>query len=153
MPDIKKPMDIPELNLRPPITEKVRLSEDMQQTLALLCAMGDAKRILLRASESGALRTITPRIKDICEVTSTGAGSHVSGDDIPCSEVMIMGHPDNDVKVWARPYTKPTVTDSVVSNAWPIAADGVVGFVVTNLKQLHFYFVGVTDKVIIAYAE
>lgn len=153
MPDINNPMGVPELNLQPPITSKVRLSEDMQQTLALSCAMGDSKRIMLRASESGALRTITPRIKDICGVTSTGAESHVQGKNISCSEVMIMGHPDNDVKVWVRPFAQYKLTAPNENIAWPVSADGVIGFVVTNISQLWFYFEGATDKVIIAYAE
>lgn len=153
MPDINKPMDVPELNLQPPITGKVKLSEDMQQTLALLCALGDSQRLMLRASESGALRTVAPRIKDICGVTSTGAESHVRGSNKRCSEVMITGHPDNDVKVWVRPYAQYKIAAPNANIAWPIAANAVVGFVVSNLNQLYFYFEGATDKVIVAYAE
>lgn len=152
MPDVNKPMAVPELYLRPPIDGKVRLSEDMQQTLALLAGYGDNARKLLKASESGILYTTNPRIKDVCDVESDGVGSHVQGLNIPCNEIMIMGHPDNDTKVWVRPYSKPIVTESVVSNAWPIAANSVVGFTVSNLNQLWFYFVGETDKVIVAYS-
>ncbi|GAH58832.1 unnamed protein product [marine sediment metagenome] len=72
MPDINKPMDIPELNLQPPISGKVRLSEDMQQTLALLCTYVNNKRVTLKASESGVLLVGEPVIKDIVILTTDG---------------------------------------------------------------------------------
>jgi len=153
MPDINKPMDVPELNLQPPITGKVKLSEAMQQTLALLCALGDSQRIMLRASERGALRTVSPVIKDLWGTTSAGATTHQRGVNLPCSEVMIMGHPDNDTLIWVRPYKQYVPSGDGANFAWPIAANDIVGFVVSNINQLYFYFVGATDKVIVAYAE
>ncbi|GAI87245.1 unnamed protein product, partial [marine sediment metagenome] len=72
MPDINKPMDIPELNLQPPIIGKVKLLADMQQTLALLCGYANNKRVMLKASESGALLTYEPAIKDILILTTDG---------------------------------------------------------------------------------
>ncbi|GAI78553.1 unnamed protein product, partial [marine sediment metagenome] len=63
MPDINKPMHVPELNLQPPITGKVRLSDDMQQTLALLTTYVNNKRILLPTSQSGVLFVSEPAIK------------------------------------------------------------------------------------------
>lgn len=153
MPDINKPMDVPELNLQPPITGKVRLSEDMQQTLALLCAYVNNKRVTLRASESGILQSVTPRIKSIWGATSSGLASTKQGDNIPCNEVMILGDPANDTIIWVRPHSVYIPEGDGANIAWPIAANGVVGFVVSNLNQLWFYFVGATDKVIVAYTE
>jgi len=151
MHDINKPMGLPELNLQPPITGKVRLSEDMQQTLALLCAQGGSQRTLLRASESGVLQTINPRIKDLWGATSTGAASTKQGSDIKCNEVMILGHPDNDTTIWVRPYSVYVPLGDNANIAWPVIANGVVSFTVSNLNQIWFYFVGATDKVIVAY--
>lgn len=150
MPDVNKPMDIPELNLQPPITGKIRLSEDMQQTLALLCAMGSSKRIALQASESGILLVGEPVIKDI--VILTGAIpeeeelSIAQGSDIPCSMAMVMAHPDNTDKVWVRPYTKPDNT-----HKWPLQTWDVIKFAVDNLNRLHFLFDTDDEKVIISY--
>lgn len=152
MPDITKPMDVPELRLRPPIEGKVRLSEDMQQTLALLAGYGDNARKLLKASESGILYTVTPRIKDIWGATSSGAGSTKQGNNIPCNEVMILGHPDNDTLIVVRPYSVYIPSGDGANIGWPVSANGVVGFTVSNLNQLWFYFVGATDKVIVAYS-
>lgn len=153
MPEINKPMDIPELNLQPPITGKVKLSDEMQQTLALLCTLVDSKRVLLKASESGVLQTVTPRIKNIWGATSTGAASTKRGDNIPCNEVMILGHPDNDTTIWVRPYGVYVPSGNGANIAWPIKANSVVNFVVSNLNQIWFYFVGATDKIIVAFTE
>lgn len=152
MPDVNKPMDIPELNLQPPITGKIRLSEDMQQTLALLCAMGSSKRIALQASESGILLVGEPVIKDIVILTGhTPVGeepSVVQGSDIPCSMVMVMAHPDNTDKTWVRPYVAPTET-----HGWPLDAKAVVSFAVDNVNRLFFEFDTDAEKVIIAYTR
>lgn len=153
MPKIHSPMRVPELELQPPITDAVKLSEDMQQTLALLCAYADNKRVTLKASESGVLQTVTPRIKNIWGATSTGASSTKQGDNIPCNEVMILGHPDNDVKIWVRPYGVYVPSGDDANIGWPVSANGVVGFVVSNLNHLWFYFVGATDKIIVGYTE
>lgn len=146
--DINKPMDIPELNLQPPITGKLRLSEDMQQTLALLCAMGSSKRIVLKASESGLLLIGEPVIKDIVHVTGSGSPSVAQGADIACSMAMIMAHPDNTDKAWVRPYAACDAT-----HKWPLQKWDIVKFAVDNLNRLYFLFDTSAEKVIIAYTR
>ncbi|GAH96930.1 unnamed protein product [marine sediment metagenome] len=66
---------------------------------------------------------------------------------------MILGHPDNDTIIWVRPYGVYVPTGDEVNIAWPVSANGVVNFAVSNLNQLWFYFVGATDKIIVAYTE
>lgn len=148
MPDINKPMTTPELNLKPPIDGKVRLSEDMQQTLALLCAYVDSKRVILKASESGVLNVTSARIKDIKHYPGVGANDTQTGDNIPCTECLVMGHPDNTGKVWVRPDKTATV-----DNAWPLAAGEVVNFTLDNLKQLNMLIVVADEKVIVGYTR
>ena len=148
MSDINKPMDIPELNLKPPIDGKVRLSEDMQQTLALLTAYGDNARKLLRASESGVLNVTSARIKEIVHFTGVGANDTQKGFATPCTECMVMGHPDNTGLVWVRPYK-----GAALSNAWPLAAGEVVGFTLDNLSQLNILIVVDGEKLIVAYTR
>ncbi|MBA7646415.1 hypothetical protein ES703_54179 [subsurface metagenome] len=151
MGTISKPMGVPELNLSPPITEKIRLSEDMQQTLALLCTMGDAKRVILKASESGVLYTTNPRIKDLWGHTAGADPEHKQGNNIPCNEVMITGHPDNAGKIWVRPYSQYVLVGDTANIAWPVGAGDVINFVVSNINQLWIYFDTCLDKVIAAY--
>lgn len=148
MPDINKPMDIPELNLQPPISGKVRLSEDMQQTLALLCAYVNNKRVLLKGSESGILLVGEPVIKDIVILTTDSNTGRVQGDNIPCNEVMIMAHPSNTGNACVRPYK---ACDE--SHKWVMAAKAVVSFSVTNVNQLHFQCDMGGEKIIIAYTR
>jgi len=150
MPDINKPMDVPELNLQPPITGKVKLSPDMMQTLATLCAVGNAQRVLLQASESGVLLVGEPVIKDIVILTGAIPAeeslSIAQGSDIPCSMAMVMAHPDNTDTCWVRPYNLPDDT-----HKWPMQKWDIVKFAVDNLNRLHFLFDTDGEKVIIAY--
>lgn len=152
MHDINKPLDVPELNLQPPITGKVKLSKDMQQTLALLCALGNTQRIMLRASESGVLLVGEPVIKGIVILTGhTPVGEEPSaaqGGNVPCSMAMVMGHPDNTDTLWVRPYNAPDAT-----HKWPIDNGDVIKLAVDNLNRLHFVFDTDAEQVIIAYAR
>jgi len=148
MSNINKPMAVPELNLKPPIDGKVRLSEDMQQTLALLTAYCENKRVTLKASESGVLNTTSAKIKDIVHYTGVGANDTQTGKNVSCTEIMVMGHPDNTGKVWVRPDKMATV-----NNSWALSAGEVVGFTVDNLKQLNMLIVVDGEKLICAYTR
>lgn len=148
MGNINKPMNIPELNLEPPGSGKMRLSEDMQQTLALLTGYGDNKRVVLKASDSGVLATASRRIADVVHYTGVGANDEQIGIDIACTEVMVVGHPDNTGLIWVRPDKVATV-----DNAWPLPANGAVGFSLSNLKQLNMLIVVAGEKVIVSYTR
>lgn len=148
MGNINKPMGVPELNLRPPITEKVRLSEDMQQTLALLCTMDNAKRVMLRASESGALYTMSPQIKDIVVFTATAEKKEFQGGNIPCTEIAAIAGLSNGDRAWIRPYS---VASS--ANAWPLDKGEIFGFAISNLNQLHVTIQTADDIVVVAYTR
>lgn len=148
MGSINKPMDIPELNLQPPITGKVKLSEDMQQTLALLCAYHNNKRVILQASDSGVLQIGEPVIKDIIIVTSATITGLAQGGDIPCSMAMVMAHPDNTDKTWVRPYQTCDAT-----HKWPLQKWDMVKFAVDNLNRLYFLCDTAEEKIIIAYTR
>lgn len=145
---INKAMRILGLNVQPPIDGPVKLSDDMQQTLALLCGYGIDERKLLRASETGVLNVTSARIKDIIHFTGVGANDEQTGPDIACCECMIMGHPDNTGKVWVRSSVIATV-----DNAWPLAVSEVVSLTLDNLKQLNMLIVVDGEKVIVAYSR
>lgn len=146
MPDIRKPMGVPELDLKPEISGKVRLSEDMQQTLALLTALGVTGRKVMKCSESGILYTQSPRIKDIVHFTADGAGDTQTGDNVACSECLVMGHPDNSGLIWVRPYKTASA-----DNAWPLSANDVVNLTIDNMNQLNMLIVVDTEQLIVAY--
>ena len=148
MANINKPLDVPELNIEPPIYGKVRLSEDMQQTLALLTAYCDNKRVTLKASESGILNVTSAKIKDIVHYTRTDPDNPTHGDSVSCTECLVMGHPDNDGRVWVRPDKAAETT-----NAWPLAAGEVVNFTLDNLEQLKMNIATDGDILIVAYSR
>ena len=148
MAKIFKSMQISELNLKPPIEGAMRLSEDMQQTLALLVGYGIDERKLLRCSESGVLNVVSPRLKDIEHYTGVGTNDTQNGKDIACSEIMVMGHPDNTGLVWVRIGAEATV-----DNSWPLAKNMAIGFTVDNLKQLSMLIVTAGEKLIVAYTR
>lgn len=148
MSEINKAMDVAELNIQPPIEGKTRLSEDMQQTLALLTAMGADRRRPLRCAESGVLNTTDPRIKDIKHYIRTALKDPKSGDDVSCTSVMAMGHPSNTDLIWVRPNSI-----AYIHNSWPLAAGEVVGFTLDNLSQLKMLIAAENDRLIVAYTR
>lgn len=141
-------MDVPELDLQPPITEAVRLSEDMQQTLALLTLYGDSRRVLAKGSESGMLYTVSPRIKNIVVFTAADPVFAWVGGDVPCTEVGVIAGLDNTGKVWTRPYAVASA-----ANAWPLNKGESFGFTISNLNQLHVTIETTGEIAIIAYTR
>lgn len=148
MANINKSMNVSELNIQPPLVGKARLSDDVQQTLALITAFGSYKRKALRCSESGMLNVVSPRIKDIVHYTQTGEVYRQTGSSEPCTECLVMGHPDNTDRIWVRPYKIATHDDS-----WPLAASEVICFSIDNLNQLNILFDGDGEGVIVAYTR
>ena len=146
MLNIGNPMQIPELDLKPEQAGGVQLSEDMQQALALLTAYWRNKRVLLKASPSGVLFVTSPQIKDIFHVVGVGANYVYQGDNIECSEVLVMGHPDNTGRVWVKPHATATT-----ANAWPLNKGDVVGVGITNLIMLNLLIAVNGETAIIAY--
>jgi len=119
----------------------------MQQTLALLAAYGINKRIVLRGSELGVLNVTSARIKNIVHYTRSGVTEEIQGDNVTCSEVIVIGHPDNTGKIWVR-------TDAVatVDNAVPLDAKDRVGFSVNNLSELQLFVAVDNETAIVMYA-
>jgi len=148
MPIVRKSMQIPELGLKPPIEGAMRLSEDMQQTLALLCGYAVNKRVLLATTDFGVLHTTGPRFADVKHITGSGANDHPDMPDIACSEIMVMGHPDNTGLVWVRPGDAATV-----NNAVPIAANNAMVFSTHNVRNLSVLVVVDGETAILAIAR
>lgn len=147
MQKIGTPLKCDDLNLQPEREGGIELSEDMQQVLSLMTGFSRNKRIVLRSSPVGALRTTSARIIDIKHFTGDGANDTQQGHDVPCSEVMCMGHPDNGGKVWVRSLSVATT-----SNSWPLGKGEMVNLSVDNLRDLQMLIVVDTEKLIVAYA-
>lgn len=148
MPKIGTPIEIAELHLTPKPEGGIDLSDNMQQTLALLTAFWQNKRVVVKASPSGVLSVASARLKDILHFTGVGANDTQQGSDIPCTEVICKGHPDNTGKVWVRAFSTATT-----SNAWPLSADEAIGFTLSNLSQLQMLIVTDGEKLIVGYTD
>jgi len=147
MSKIRIGMGVNELNLKPEIAGSVQLSEDMQQTLAFLVAMGVTGRQVLKCSEGGILYTGSARVKDTWNFASTGADEDKVGDNIACTECQVIAHPDNTNRLWVKPYGVASVDDGV-----PLDAGDSFGFTINNLNQLNINFVASGDKSIVVYS-
>lgn len=140
------PVKMPELPLIPEVDRGVLLDKGMKQVMSLLTAYWKEQRVALRASPSGVLFTASPQIHDIFHVPATDDDFKYQGDDIACSEVMVMGHPANGNTIWVRPHKVATI-----DNAWPLLKYDVVSFTITNMNMLHILIPVNTQAAIIAY--
>ena len=147
MAKIGTPLKCPELNLQPESEGGIELSDDMQQVLSLLTGFSKNRRIVLQSSPVGALRVTAARLIDVIHYTATADNQKKQGGDVPCSEVMCMGHPDNAGKVWVR-----TLTEAETTNAWPLGAGEIWTASVDNLRDLQMLIVSDTEKLIVSYA-
>jgi hypothetical protein len=148
MSTIGTPIQIPELFLTPEPGGGVQLTENMQQALALLAGYWQNRRVLLKATPSGILCITSPQIKNVFHVTATSTNYTYVGDNIECSEILIMGHPSNTGLIWVKPHATAT-TD----NAWPLAKSEVLGISITNLDMLNLLIAVNAEKAIIAYTD
>jgi len=147
MQTIGTPMQCPELFLSPENVGGIQLSENMQQTLSLTAAFWRNQRVILKASPTGILFTASPQLVDIIHVLSDEVDFVYQGPNVPCTEVMVMGHPDNAGNVWARSMKVATV-----DNAWPLAAKESMGFTITNLNMLHLLIKADAETAIVAFS-
>jgi len=141
------PLKCPELHLSDKHEDGMELSKDVQQALSLLVGFVENKRVLLKASPGGILRTTSPRIQDIKHIEGSGANDEVQGSDIPCSEVMCMGEPSNTGTIWVR-----TLTTATITNAWPLGVGEVVILSMDNYRDLRALIVTHADVLICAIA-
>jgi hypothetical protein len=141
------PLGISELDLKPEWTKPLELSDEMQQTLALLTGFWKNQRVLLKASPSGILFIANPPIKDIFHVTATTGNYIYQGSNIECSEVLVMAHPDNTGRIWTRANSIATA-----ANAIPLDAGDSFSFNITNLTKLFVTIVTNGEIAIVLYS-
>lgn len=146
--EIIMPFKVEGLILRPEFSGRVRLSDDMQQTLASLVGFDGIARRLLRSSKDGVLYQTTPRLANIVHITGDGINDTWTGSDLPITEVMIMCHPDNSDWI----YVTPDKT-AAANNSWPLKPSEVVSFTLDNLNNLNLFFPTIDNTAIIAYTR
>ncbi len=147
MSRIGTPLKLPESNLQPEPEGGIELSENMQQVLSILTGFVENRRVLLKASPGGILRTTSPRVIDIKHLEGSGQNDQVQGSNIPCSEVMCMGDPTNTGTIWVR-----SLKTATTMNAWPLAAKDVINLSVDNFRDVRALIITHADMLICAIA-
>ena len=140
------PVKMPELNTIPESERGIELDAGMKQVLAVLAAYCQEKRVSLRCSPGGVLYVSSSQVGDILHILATGANHLYQGDDVQCSEVMVMGHPSNGDTIWVRTHKQADT-----NNSWPLLKNEVVSFSISNLSLLRIRIVADTEKAIVLY--
>jgi hypothetical protein len=147
MQTIGTPIQCPELNPQPEHSQGLPLSDNMQQSLSLLCGFWRNQRILCKISPTGVLNIGDSPLKTITHVVATSDNFDYQGDNVPCNQVIVKAHFDNSGYVWVQ-----TNGDAESTTSWPLASDDVISFGVTNLSQLHLLIENDTEIAIVAYS-
>ncbi len=148
MSEVLIPLTFDDLPVRPPLTGRPRISEDLQQTIALLVGWDKRTRRLVSVNPQGILHTGSPLVKGIINQVSTGIGGVKQLTDIETSEVMIRAKPTNGSRIWVN-----IGIAAAVNTGYPLDSGEWVNFSTNNLINLHFYFVAADDYVIIMYTS
>jgi len=148
MPAIEIPFPFGDLPLKPELTGKIKVSEDVTQTLATLLGWDGSSRKLLRTAQSGIIQVTSPQMRRIYHETGSGAGDVITFGDIPTTEVMVRGHPDNGELLWVSIGETPTA-----NNGWPLSANDNIVLSIDNLNRLQILVVTDGNKAIIAYTK
>ena len=146
MPAITKPLPFPELKSKPELPASIRISDDMQQTLALLAGYDGLQRKLIEVTSNGVLVTASIRPKAVINITGVGANDDWQGNDIKCSEVKVISNKNNASLVWVN-------VDAVAAadTGEPLDSGDYLVWGMETLANLHIHIVGDGEKVIVTY--
>ena len=148
MAEITIPFPFGDLPLTPELTGRVKVSDVVTQTLATLLGWDGSSRRLVKTARSGALQVASPQAVKVIHQTATVANQVKTFGDIPITEVMIMGHPDNTGLVWVDIADTPSVTDS-----WPLGSGDVLKISLDNLNRLQVKIIVEGERVVILYTR
>jgi len=148
MPEIIKSLTFEDLPTRPPLVGRPRISDDIQQTAALLCGWDGATRRLVRVSPTGALYTASHRVKGILNIQADGDADDYQGGDVSTTEVMIRAKTTNTGTVWVNVHSA-----GAVDTGYPLLSSEWVRWSINNLHSLHLHFTKGDDWVIVVYTK
>ena len=147
MDTIQKPMQSSELGYQQAIARLTRVSDEMTQSLASIMGYSVNQRVLLKASASGVLYTVTPRVSDIIQWSAVGDNEAHQGQDLACSAVLLRCALANIDNVYVS-IRKTTTT----INSLPLQKGEWVIFSVDNLNELHCLIAKTGDIFVVMYS-
>lgn len=148
MYDILKPFTFDDIPTKPEIKGRPKLTEDLQQTLALLSAWDSRTRRLVRCSPTGVIRVGSARAMGVYNIVANQDGYVITCDDCPASEVMLRAFPDNSGRVFVN-----IGIAAALNTGYPLFTGEWVNLSVNNLNSLQLYIEKSTDKVAAIYTE
>lgn len=148
MPEILKTLTFDDLPTRPPLVGRPRISDDIQQAIAMLVGWDGATRRFVRVSPTGALRVGSARVLGVYDVVADQDGYIITCIDCPTSEAMIRAYPDNTGRVFVAINATPAL-----NSGYPLFTGEWVSLSTNNLSSIHLYIEKDTDKVAVIYTE
>lgn len=148
MTDLNIPMGQQPEEVQPQLVSGARVSENIQQTLALLTAYDGAARKLVRCTEMGGVHIVSPPVKGILNIQADGDGDTWQGGNIKTTEVLVKAKINNVGVTWVNVNTPATG-----NVGYGLEPGDFVRFTIRNLNQLHIYLTYDDEWAIVVYAE
>ncbi len=146
--EIIKNLRFDDLLVKPPFGGKLRLSDDIQQTIALIIGWDGESRRMIRSSPNGIVRVCDGQAKGVLNVTADSGAYTLTPPDTPTSEIIVKAHVDNVGQV----VVNIGVTASLTAG-FPLDPGESVEFSVNNLSAIRLYVELTTEKAAILYTE
>ena len=148
MLEITVPFPISEIIVAPEPTGRLRLSDDIQQTLSSIMGYDGQSRRPLRCSNTGVLFISSASVKAITVVTATSAGFAWAGSNIATSEVLVRNRTGQAGVVYVA------VDDTAgADNSFVLAAGESITIAINNLSRLHLLISTDTEKADLVYTR
>lgn len=148
MVEIMKPLTFDDLPTKPPLVGRPRMSDDLQQTVALLSGWDGSTRRLIRVSPTGVIRIGSARAIGVINVLSDTDGYTITCENCPTSEAMIRAFPDNTGRVFVN-----IGAAAALNTGYPLFTGEWINLSVNNLNSLQLWIEKDTDKVSVIYTE
>lgn len=148
MREILKPLTFDDLPTKPPLTGRPKITEDIQQTAALLVGFDKVTRRLVFVNPQGVLHSISPPVDGIINKQFPSGTDNYQPVDIKTSEVLIRAKPTNTGRIWVN------VGAAAADNTgYPLDSGEPVTLSVNNLRDLQFFSDTDDDWIIIVYTK
>lgn len=148
MREILKPLTFEDLETKPPLTGRPKISEDIQQTAALLVGWDKQTRRLVSVSPAGVLHVASAPVKGIINKQFPIGVDNYNPPDIKTSEVLIRAKPSNGGRIWVNKGAA-----AAADTGYPLDAGEPIVLSVNNLHSLHFFSDKDNDWIIIVYTK
>ena len=148
MPKILVPFTFEDVPVSPPLSGQPVISNEIDQTFAMLVGWDGSTRRLVRVSPSGSIRVGSARAKGILDILSDQAGYVLTCPNCPVSEVMIRAYPDNTGRVFVN-----IGKAAALNVGYPLFTGEWVSLSVNNLNSLQLYIEKDVERVEIIYTE